>query len=92
VSRQKLTGNLPTAINDLKRPMGRPFEKGRKKTGGRQKGTPNKCDMNIRDAVIEACAQVGANGKGLVWGQCNANPASTYPDGSLTDGDDCTGR
>ncbi len=30
------------------------FEKGREKTGGREKGTPNKTNMEVRDALERA--------------------------------------
>jgi hypothetical protein len=33
---------------------GRPFQKGRKKTGGRKKGTPNKASVEVRQLLSTA--------------------------------------
>jgi hypothetical protein len=33
--------------------------------GGRQKGTPNKVSGTLKDAVLEAAAEIGLDGKGL---------------------------
>jgi hypothetical protein len=35
-----------------------------KKTGGRQKGTPNKLTKTIREAVLLAASNVGSDGQG----------------------------
>lgn len=49
---------------------GRP--KGTPKTGGRQKGTPNKNTSLLKDAIIEAAESVGEDGqgKGSLTGYC----------------------
>lgn len=36
----------------------------RPKTGGRQKGTPNKATATLKDAILLAAEQVGFDGKG----------------------------
>jgi hypothetical protein len=41
-----------------------PFKKGRRKVGGRQKGTPNKSTRNIRDAMTESAVKHGLDGNG----------------------------
>lgn len=35
------------------------FQKGRKKTGGRQKGTPDKADKALKDVILAALALAG---------------------------------
>jgi hypothetical protein len=40
------------------------LETGRPKTGGRQKGTPNKTTAALKDAIILAAERVGKDGKG----------------------------
>jgi hypothetical protein len=49
---------------------GRP--KGIPKTGGRQKGTPNKNTSLLKDAILEAAESVGedGSGKGSLTGYC----------------------
>lgn len=43
------------------------FAKGRPKTGGRKKGTPNKRTALLKDAILEAAQQAGGGDKeGLV--------------------------
>ncbi len=49
MTQQKKTGGRP--------PRGKPFEKGHKKIGGRQKGTPNR--MMTTEAILEEAAQLG---------------------------------
>ena len=39
-----------------------PFQKGRKKDGGRKKGTPNKSTVRLKDAILTAAEFVGENG------------------------------
>lgn len=41
-----------------------PFKKGRVKTGGRKPGVQNKTTRVLRDAILDAAAVVGENGKG----------------------------
>jgi len=36
-----------------------PFEKGREKTGGKVKGTPNKVPAALKDMVLQALSDVG---------------------------------
>jgi hypothetical protein len=36
----------------------------RAKTGGRQKGTPNRVTAMVKDAIVEAAEAVGEDGKG----------------------------
>jgi hypothetical protein len=38
--------------------------KGHKRYGGRQKGTPNKYNQYMRDAILAAAAKVGSDGRG----------------------------
>jgi hypothetical protein len=40
------------------------LQKGRTKTGGRQKGTKNRTTLDIRQALIEGPARVGSDGEG----------------------------
>lgn len=57
-------------------PGGRP--KGLPKTGGRQKGTPNKRTALLKDAILEAAERAG-DGEGIVGYltvQAKATPAS----------------
>jgi len=42
----------------------KPFEKGHKKTGGRQSGTPNKFSRDVREAMLAAANNLGADNKG----------------------------
>lgn len=37
-----------------------PFQKGRQKTGGRKKGTPNQTTALLKDAILEAARRAGA--------------------------------
>ena len=48
------------------------FQKGHKKVGGRQKGTPNALSPEYRNAVLEAAYRVGIDGNGLggIVGYC----------------------
>jgi hypothetical protein len=49
----------------------------RAKTGGRQKGTPNKTTALLKDAIITAATDAGPDGAGLVGylkAQAVANP------------------
>lgn len=54
------------------------LEAGRAKTGGRQKGTPNKTTALLKDAILQAAEKAGGGKKdGLVkylQVQANANP------------------
>ena len=38
---------------------GRPFQKGRKKTGGRRKGVQNRLTRDVKEAVINALERLG---------------------------------
>lgn len=49
--------------------------KGRK-TGGRQKGTPNKLTASAREAFQHAFAQMGGEAALVTWGK--ANPTEFY--------------
>jgi len=40
------------------------FKKGHKKLGGRKKGTPNRVDRNLVEAILKAPDRVGSDGKG----------------------------
>ena len=40
------------------------LEPGRAKTGGRKKGTPNKTTSTLREAILQAAADVGEDLKG----------------------------
>ncbi|MFY9768607.1 MAG: hypothetical protein WBG18_12215 [Xanthobacteraceae bacterium] len=40
------------------------FKKGHKKLGGRQKGTPNRFNRDLLQAIVQAADQVGSDGKG----------------------------
>jgi hypothetical protein len=40
------------------------FKKGHKKLGGRKKGTPNRFNMDLIQAIVQAAEQVGSDGKG----------------------------
>ncbi len=40
--------------------------KGNPKTGGRQRGTPNKTTALLKDAILEAAQQAGGDTDGLV--------------------------
>ena len=56
-------------------PRGRP--KGTVKTGGRQKGTPNKTTALLKDAILTAAELAGGGKEGLVnylKNQATANP------------------
>lgn len=55
---------------------GRP--KGLPKTGGRQKGTPNKRTALLKDAILEAAEKAGGEGGvvGYLWLQAVENPAA----------------
>jgi hypothetical protein len=47
------------------------------KTGGRQKGTPNKVSGALKDAILEAAERAGGEGGtvGYLQTQATANPA-----------------
>lgn len=45
--------------------MGRP--KGTEKTGGRQKGTPNKTTQAAKDAIAIAAAELGGSERLVTW-------------------------
>jgi hypothetical protein len=48
------------------KPRGRPFEKGRKKTGGRKKGTPNLINVDVRELIWRGlCALRGGGEEGF---------------------------
>jgi hypothetical protein len=40
------------------------FTKGHKKRGGRKKGTPNRVNKDLLQAIVQAAEQVGSDGKG----------------------------
>jgi hypothetical protein len=40
------------------------FAKGHKKLGGRTKGTPNRVNQDLLQAIVQAAEQVGSDGKG----------------------------
>ncbi len=42
------------------------FKPGHKKTGGRQKGTPNKQTALLKDAILQAAIKTGGGKDGLV--------------------------
>jgi hypothetical protein len=44
--------------------LGGRYHKGHKKTGGRKKGTPNRLPGEIREAIIAAFTELGADGRG----------------------------
>lgn len=44
--------------------MSTKLEAGRKKTGGRKKGTPNKTTQALKDAILKAAEDVGEDGHG----------------------------
>lgn len=48
------------------------------KTGGRQKGTPNRTTALLKDAILEAATQAGGEGElvGYLTTQAKANPAA----------------
>jgi len=46
-------------IKPKRKATGRPFQKGKAKTGGRQKGTPNKFTGTMKQAVMEAFQALG---------------------------------
>ena len=56
---------FPSAIKDGDKPR-RPgtFKKGHKKLGGRNKGTPNRVNRDLIQAIVQAAEQVGSDGKG----------------------------
>lgn len=41
------------------------------KTGGRQKGTPNKMTKNVKEALVEAFERMGGVESLIAWGQDN---------------------
>jgi hypothetical protein len=51
------------------------------KTGGRQKGTPNKTTALLKDAILEAATLAGGEAGlvGYLYVQANANPQSFLP-------------
>jgi len=51
-----------------------PFKKGKKKTGGRSKGTPNKIAKDVKEMVLEALEELG----GTEWfiAQGRENPVA----------------
>jgi hypothetical protein len=64
-------GSAPGRARDASERSGS-FNKGHKKVGGRQKGTPNLLSPEYRDAVLEAAYRVGfdGNGQGGIVGYC----------------------
>lgn len=57
------------------------LEPGRKKTGGRKKGTPNKVNALLKDAILQAATEAGLK-EGLVGylkTQAVLNPQSFLP-------------
>lgn len=52
------------------------LEAGRPKTGGRQKGVPNKTTALLKDAILAAAAKAGGSGglEAYLQMQANANP------------------
>lgn len=53
------------------------LEAGRKKTGGRQKGTPNKVTALLKDDILEAAAKAHPNGRvGYLTQQAKENPTA----------------
>lgn len=51
-------------------------KKGGPKTGGRQKGTPNKYTLSMKDAVLETFAQLGEVKHMVAW--ATENPSDFY--------------
>jgi hypothetical protein len=47
-----------------RRVVGRPFEPGREKTGGRKKGVRNISTNDVKEAIVTALTQVGEDGHG----------------------------
>ena len=43
----------------MNRPRGKPFQKGRAKSGGRKPGTPNKLTTDVRAAILGAFNKLG---------------------------------
>ena len=48
-----------------------PFKKGKKKTGGRAKGTPNKIAKDVKEMVLEALEELGGTAWFIQQGQEN---------------------
>jgi len=68
MTQKKKTGERP--------PRGKPFEKGHKKMGGRQKGAPNLLTI---DAILETAAlQGGEDGMAGYFGEIAVNHPRAY--------------
>lgn len=53
------------------------LEPGRKKTGGRKKGTPNKINALLRSEILEAAEQAHPDGRvGYLKSQATENPVA----------------
>jgi hypothetical protein len=54
------------------------LETGRKKTGGRKKGTPNKTTALLKDAILQAATEAGGDDGlvGYLTKQARENPVS----------------
>ncbi len=61
ITRRITRGSQPTRARDAV--VGR-YRKGHKKSGGRQKGTPNRLTAQIKEMIIEAFSELGADGCG----------------------------
>jgi hypothetical protein len=59
---KRLTGGSQPAR--ARAALGGRYRKGHKKTGGRKKGTPNRLPGEIREAIIAAFTELGADGRG----------------------------
>jgi hypothetical protein len=48
-----------------------PFQKGKKKTGGRKRGQPNHTTTSIKEAFLEAFTKLGGVDSLVEWGKEN---------------------
>jgi hypothetical protein len=51
-------------LNHMRKQRPGTFKKGHKKLGGRMKGTPNRFNRDLLQAIVQAAEQVGSDGKG----------------------------
>lgn len=57
--------------------MGKPFEKGHQKRGGRKKGTPNKVPAALKDMAMQALEKAG--GVDYLWQVAKKRPNVFVP-------------